>query len=75
MGKQTNTWRVLMAKPEGKRPLGRPRLIWEDYIKRSLKEMVWGRGLDSSGSEQGEIVGFFEHDSEIFIELMDFLTS
>jgi hypothetical protein len=35
--------RVLVEKPEGKRPLGRPRRRWEDNIKLDLKE-VGGRG-------------------------------
>jgi hypothetical protein len=35
--------RVLMAKPEGKRPRGRPRRRWEDGIKMDLKEIGWGR--------------------------------
>ena len=34
--------RVLVGKPEGKRPLGRPRLRWEDNIKMDLQEV--GRG-------------------------------
>ena len=34
--------KVLVAKPEGKRPLGRPRLRWEDNIKMDLQEV--GRG-------------------------------
>jgi hypothetical protein len=33
--------RVLMEKPKGKRPLGRPRHIWEDNIKMDFKEIVW----------------------------------
>ena len=32
---------VLVGKPEGKRPLGRPRYIWEDIIKICLKEVAW----------------------------------
>jgi hypothetical protein len=39
----------LVKKPEGKRPLGRPRLKWED-IKMNLQEVGWGHGLDLSGS-------------------------
>jgi len=35
--------RVLVEKPEGKRPLGRPRLRWEDNIKMDLREVEWGR--------------------------------
>jgi hypothetical protein len=33
--------RVLMEKLEGKRPLGRPRHIWEDNIEMDFKEIVW----------------------------------
>jgi hypothetical protein len=32
-------YRVLVGKPEGKRPLGRPRCRWEDDIKKDLHEM------------------------------------
>jgi hypothetical protein len=38
-------YRVLVGKPEGKRPLGRPRRSWEDNIKMELKEVVCG-GMD-----------------------------
>jgi hypothetical protein len=34
-----------MGKPEGKRPLGRPRLRWEDNIKMGLQEVGYG-GVD-----------------------------
>ena len=34
-----NAYRVLVGKPEGKRPLGRPRLRWEDNIKMDLREV------------------------------------
>jgi hypothetical protein len=39
-------YRVLVGKPEGKRPLGRPRHRWEDNIKIVLQEVGCG-GLDS----------------------------
>jgi hypothetical protein len=35
---------VLVGKPEGKRPLGRPRRRWEDNIKMDLQKVVGGRG-------------------------------
>ena len=35
-------YRVLVGKPEGKRPLGRPRRRWEDNIKMYLREVVCG---------------------------------
>jgi hypothetical protein len=36
--------RVLVGKPEGKRPLGRPRRRWEDNIKMDVQEVGGGRG-------------------------------
>ena len=36
--------RVLVGKPEGKRPLGRPRRRWEDIIKMDLQEVGGGCG-------------------------------
>jgi hypothetical protein len=39
---ERNVYKVLMGKPEGKRPLGRPRRRWEDGIKMDLREI--GRG-------------------------------
>jgi hypothetical protein len=37
-----NANNILMGKPEGKRPLGRPRRRWEDNIKIDLRELGWG---------------------------------
>jgi hypothetical protein len=34
--------RILIGKPEGKRPLGGPRCWWEDNIKVDLREIGWG---------------------------------
>jgi hypothetical protein len=45
MGEERGVHRVLVGKPEGKRPLGRPRLICEDNIKMDLPE-VGGGGAD-----------------------------
>jgi len=45
MGERRGIYRVLMGKPEGKRPLGRPRHRWEDNIKMDLQEVGCG-GLD-----------------------------
>ena len=44
-GGKRGVYRVLVEKPEGKRPLGRPRHRWEDNIKMALKE-VGCRGMD-----------------------------
>ncbi|KAJ4427015.1 hypothetical protein ANN_26814 [Periplaneta americana] len=40
MGESRNAYRVLVVRPEGKRPLGRPRRRWEDNIKMDLREVV-----------------------------------
>jgi hypothetical protein len=42
MGEKRNAYRLLMGKPEGKRPLGRPRRRWVDNIKTDLLEIGWG---------------------------------
>jgi len=43
MGERRGVYRVLVGKPEGKRPLGRPRRRWEDNIKTDLQEVeCWG---------------------------------
>jgi hypothetical protein len=42
MGEERNVYRVLMGKPEGKRPLGRPRRNREDGIRMDLREIGWG---------------------------------
>jgi hypothetical protein len=39
IGAMRNAYRILVGKPEGKRPLGRPRHRWVDNIKMDLKEM------------------------------------
>ena len=39
VGERRGVHRVLVGKPEGKRPLGRPRRRWEDNIKMDLKEV------------------------------------
>jgi hypothetical protein len=50
MGEERKLYRVLMGKPEGKRPLGRPRRRWEDGIRMDHREIVWGSRLDPVGS-------------------------
>jgi hypothetical protein len=41
MGEKRNVYRILVGKPEGKRPLGRPRRRWVDNIKIDLRETEW----------------------------------
>ena len=44
-GQKRGVYRIVVGKPEGKRPLGRPRRRWEDDIKMGLQE-VGCRGVD-----------------------------
>jgi hypothetical protein len=48
MDEGTNAYRILVGKPERKRPLGKPRRKWVDNIKIDLREIGW-YGLDRSG--------------------------
>jgi hypothetical protein len=48
MGEKTNGYGILVGKPEGKRPLGRPGRRWEDNIRMDLREIGRG-GMDWIG--------------------------
>jgi hypothetical protein len=41
LGEERNAYRILVGKPEGKRPLGRPRRRWEDKNKIDFREIEW----------------------------------
>jgi hypothetical protein len=49
-----------VGKPEGRRPLGRPRRKWQGNIRRDLREI----GLDSPGSVWEPVEGSCEHGNE-----------
>jgi hypothetical protein len=44
MGEDRGVYRVLVGKPERKKPLGRPRRKWENNMKMDLQEVGWGGG-------------------------------
>ena len=46
MGERRNVYRILVEKPEQRRPLVRYRSRWKDNIKTNLQEVEWGHGLD-----------------------------
>jgi hypothetical protein len=51
MREMRNEYKVFIRKPEGKRPLGRPRRRWEDNFRMDLREIEWEScGLDLSVS-------------------------
>jgi hypothetical protein len=65
MGEERKVYKVLVGKPEGKRPLGIPRRRWEDGIRMDLMETgLGGRGLDSTSSGQGPVAGCCECGDE-----------
>jgi hypothetical protein len=41
IGEKRNAYRILVGKPEGRRPLGTPRRRWVDNIKMNLREIGW----------------------------------
>jgi hypothetical protein len=48
MGAKRNAYRILVGKPEGKRPLGTPSNRWVDNIKMDLRGIEWS-GMDWTG--------------------------
>jgi hypothetical protein len=46
MGETRNACRILVGKPEGKRPLGRPRRRWVDNINMDLRDRMEWYGMD-----------------------------
>jgi hypothetical protein len=64
-GEDSKVYKVLVGKPEGKRPLGRPRRRWEDGIRMNIREIgLGGCGLDSTGSGQGPVASCCECGDE-----------
>jgi hypothetical protein len=63
MGEERKVYKVLVGKPEGKRPLGRPRHRWEDGSEWILGRLAWG-GLNLTVSGQGPVVGCCECGDE-----------
>jgi hypothetical protein len=60
MGEKRKAYRLLVEKPEGRRPLGRPRRRWLDYIRMDLVEVGWGDvnwiGLAPDRDRRGALV-------------------
>jgi hypothetical protein len=62
MGEERKVYKVLVGKLEGRRPLGRPRLRWEDGIR--MGDWLGGCGLNSTVSGQGPVAGCCECGDE-----------
>ena len=61
MGEGIGEHRVILGKPEGKRPLGRPRRRWEDNMKMDLQEVETGW----SWLRMGQMAGTCECGNEL----------
>jgi hypothetical protein len=74
MGEDRGVHRVLVVRPEGKRPLGKPRRRWEDNIKMDLQEVGGGCG---DWMELAQVAGTCGYGEEISgsINAGNFLTS
>jgi hypothetical protein len=64
IGEKRNVYRLLVGKPEGKRPLGRPRRRWIDKIKMDLLEVGFCCGLDWFGSGHVQVESSCELGNE-----------
>jgi hypothetical protein len=64
MGEGRSVYRVLVGRPEGKRPLVRPRHGWEDNIKLDLRDIGIDGGTGFSWLRIGPMAGFCEHGDE-----------
>jgi hypothetical protein len=63
MGEVRSAYNILVGRPEGRRPLGRPRRRWEDNIKMDLREIGFG-DVDWIHLAQGYVAGCCEHGDE-----------
>jgi hypothetical protein len=65
MGETRNAYRILVGKPEGKRPIGRPRRRWVDNTELDLREIGWD-GMDwiELAQDRDQWRGSCEHGDE-----------
>ena len=61
--------RVLVGKPEGKRPLGRPWRLWEDNIKMVLQEVGCGDSDWIELAQDGDVAGTCECGNELSVSI------
>jgi hypothetical protein len=63
-GERRGAYRALVGKPDGRRPLGRPRLRWGILLKWIFERLDGGNRLDRSASGFGLVVGCCEYGDE-----------
>jgi hypothetical protein len=64
MGYRRGAYRVLVGKPEGNRPLGRPRRRWEDNIKTNIQEVEWAAWNGINWLRIGQVAGSCKRSNE-----------
>jgi hypothetical protein len=64
MGEGRGAYRILVGRPEGRRPLVRPRRRWEDNIKMHLQEVRWGAWTGLIWLRIGQVAGSCECGNE-----------
>jgi hypothetical protein len=64
MGEGSGVCRVLVGRPKGKRPLGRPKPRWEDNIKMDLREIVIEAVNWIQLAQESPVTSFCEHGNE-----------
>jgi len=69
MGARRDAYKVLVVKPDRKRPLGRPRHRRKGVLKRVFKQWYGRHGRGRSGSELGQVVCFCECGNEPLVTL------
>jgi hypothetical protein len=69
MWERTGAYKVLVGKPEGKRPLGRPRCRWKDNNKMDLQCVGWGGGLGPGTWKRGNKISVSTKSREFLEQL------
>ena len=57
MGNERGAWKLVVGKPEGKRPVGRPRMRWENNINHDLREVDYTGDDWKTLAEDREVYG------------------
>ena len=61
MGNERRAWKLLVGKPEGKRPVGRPRMRWENNINHNLREVDYTGDVWKILAEDREVWRAYVH--------------
>jgi hypothetical protein len=64
MGEEREVYRVLLGKPEGRKPFGRPRHRWDDGIRINLRDTDWGVKSGFSWIKIGPVAGSCKYGDE-----------